>query len=102
VRCVESMTTCVHTGRCCLSVCGCQVDDVSFACMRVIVVYMCMHGIEWGKICGWGGPQHDCSMNAMMCQKETPDSAAGCVIDRHDHYKGVIMILDRQKGNCVL
>jgi hypothetical protein len=37
-----------------------------------------------------------------MCQKDTPDSAADCVVDRHDHYKGVTVISGGEKGNCVL
>jgi hypothetical protein len=38
---------------------GCRVDDAASsacvrACVRVVVVCVCVRGVEWGKICGEG------------------------------------------------
>ena len=56
------------------------------------VVYRIDDLVCWDRETSRVGSQHDCSMNAVVCQKNTPNSAACCVVDRHDHYKGVIVI----------
>jgi hypothetical protein len=39
---------------------------------------------------------------AVKGQKDIPDSALGCVVDRHDDCKGVTVTAGEVKGNCVL
>jgi hypothetical protein len=49
------------------------------------------------------GSQHDRGkVDSVMRQKDTPDSAADCVVDRHDDYKGVTVTAGGEKKNCVL
>ena len=49
------------------------------------------------------GSQHDRgSVDAVVCQKDAPDSAVDCVVDRHDGYKEVTVTAGGEKGNCVL
>lgn len=49
------------------------------------------------------GSQHDRGrVDAVMCQKDTPDGAVDSVVDRHDEYKGVTVTAGGEKGSCVL
>jgi hypothetical protein len=75
----------------------CLEDDAGVSQVVYRVDLVCWHR-ETSEV----GSQRDRGMNAVMCQKDTPDSAAGCVVDRHGHYKGVIVISGEEKGNCVL
>jgi len=52
----------------------------------------------WDRETSRAGSQHARSMNAVRCQKDAPDSAANCVVDRHNHYKGVIMTSGGERG----
>jgi hypothetical protein len=65
-------------------------------------------GYRVDPVCRDHGPsgvssQHDRGrVDAVMRQKDTPDSAVDCVVDRHDDYKGVTVTAGGEKGNCVL
>jgi hypothetical protein len=75
----------------------CLEDDAGVSRVVYRVDLVC-----WDRETSEVGSQHDRGMNAVMCQKDTPDSAVDCVVDRHDHYKGVIVTSGGEKGNCVL